>query len=66
MPPLWLISNTAGTSHKGLELQGGGCSSHFVKKDGYLPKAPCVPQGHYTGEATGRAEHYLFFTARCF
>ena len=31
MPPLWPISNTAGASHKDLELRGGGYSSCFVK-----------------------------------
>lgn len=32
MPPLWPISNAAGASHKGLELQCGVHSSCFAKE----------------------------------
>lgn len=31
MPPVWPISDAAGASHKGLELQCGGHSSCFAK-----------------------------------
>lgn len=32
VPSLWPISNAAGASHKGLELQCGGHISHFAKE----------------------------------
>ena len=46
MAPLGSTPNTAGTSPEGLELQGGGFTSAWVKEGSELPKAPCLLQEH--------------------